>query len=64
MARMVVVYRGPVDEEAFERHYFDIHVHLAKKLPGFRRYDESRGRSFRLAELATRSWSLRCTSTI
>jgi uncharacterized protein (TIGR02118 family) len=43
MARMLVVYRTPSDPEAFDRHYFEIHVPLAKKLPGLRRYDVSRG---------------------
>ena len=43
MARMVVVYRTPADPAAFDRHYFDIHIPLARKLPGLRRYDISRG---------------------
>jgi uncharacterized protein (TIGR02118 family) len=43
MARMVVIYRTPKDVEAFDRHYFDIHVPLAKKLPGLRKYEISRG---------------------
>jgi len=43
MARMVVIYRTPKDVEAFDRHYFEIHVPLAKKLPGLRRYEISDG---------------------
>jgi uncharacterized protein (TIGR02118 family) len=43
MARMVVIYRTPKDVEAFDRHYFDIHVPLAKKMPGLRKYEISRG---------------------
>jgi len=43
MARMVVIYRTPKDVEAFDRHYFEIHVPLAKKLPGLRRYEISYG---------------------
>jgi uncharacterized protein (TIGR02118 family) len=43
MARMVVVYKRPKDVEAFERHYFEKHVPLAKKLPGIRKYEVSRG---------------------
>jgi uncharacterized protein (TIGR02118 family) len=43
MARMVVIYRTPKNVEAFDRHYFDIHVPLAKKLPGLRKYELSRG---------------------
>jgi uncharacterized protein (TIGR02118 family) len=40
---MVVVYRTPKHVEAFDHHYFDIHVPLAKKLPGLRKYEISDG---------------------
>ena len=43
MARMLVIYRTPEDVEAFDRHYFGIHVPLAKTLPGLRRYEISDG---------------------
>lgn len=43
MARMVVIYPMPKDIEAFDRHYFEIHVPLAKKLPGLRKYEVSAG---------------------
>ena len=43
MARMVVIYRTPENVEAFDRHYFDIHVPLAKKLPGLGKYEVSDG---------------------
>lgn len=43
MARMVVIYRTPNDPEAFDRHYFETHIPLAKKLPGLRKYEISRG---------------------
>lgn len=49
MAKMVVIYKKPADPEAFNRHYFDIHAPLAKKLPGLRRYDVSRGDVVNLA---------------
>ncbi|WP_244672882.1 EthD family reductase [Mesorhizobium sp. 131-2-1] len=42
MAKMLVIYKTPADPEAFDRHYFEVHVPLAKKLPGLRRYDISR----------------------
>ena len=42
MARMVVIYRTPKDPEAFDTHYFDVHVPLAKRLPGLRKYEVSR----------------------
>jgi uncharacterized protein (TIGR02118 family) len=43
MAKMVVIYSMPKDSTAFDRHYFDIHVPLAKKLAGLRKYQVSRG---------------------
>ena len=43
MARMLVIYRMPPHVEAFDRHYFDVHVPLAKKLPGLRKYEVSEG---------------------
>lgn len=43
MARMVVIYKKPADPDAFERHYFETHIPLVKKIPGFKRYEISRG---------------------
>ena len=43
MARMVVIYKTPEDPKAFDQHYFDVHIPMAKKLPGLRSYDVSRG---------------------
>jgi uncharacterized protein (TIGR02118 family) len=43
MIRLTVLYGQPDDTEAFERHYRDVHIPLAKKLPGLRRYTISRG---------------------
>jgi uncharacterized protein (TIGR02118 family) len=40
---MIVVYRTPKDPEAFHRHYFEVHVPLAKQLPGLRDYQASKG---------------------
>lgn len=45
MVRFLVLYGEPTDREAFERHYFDVHVPLAKQLPGLRRYTVSRNPS-------------------
>ena len=44
MARMLVIYRTPKDVDSFDRHYFGIHVPLAKKIPGLRKYEVSEGR--------------------
>ena len=43
MAGMVVIYRRPADVKAFEKHYFETHIPLAKKIPGLRKYEVSRG---------------------
>ena len=39
---MLVIYRTPADPAAFDAHYFDVHVPLAKKLPGLRSYQVSK----------------------
>ena len=41
-ARMVVIYKRPADPQAFDAHYFGVHIPLAKTLPGLRRYEVSR----------------------
>jgi len=43
MAKMVVIYKHPANPEAFDVHYFGVHIPLAKKLPGLRTYEVSRG---------------------
>ncbi len=40
-ARFVVMYDTPSDVDAFERHYNDVHIPLAKQYPGLRRYTRS-----------------------
>ena len=41
MARFVVMCDTPSDIEVFERHYREVHILLAKQLPGLRRYTVS-----------------------
>lgn len=41
MAHMIVIYRTPKDRESFDKHYFEVHVPMAKKLPGLRKYEVS-----------------------
>jgi uncharacterized protein (TIGR02118 family) len=43
MAQLVVMYKTPHDAAAFDKHYFDKHVALAKKIPGVRSYEVSQG---------------------
>lgn len=41
-ATFIVVYSTPTDVEAFEHHYRQVHLPLAKALPGLRRYSVAR----------------------
>jgi len=43
MAQLVVMYRTPKDPAAFDRYYFASHVPIAKKIPGLRKYEVSKG---------------------
>ena len=45
MVRFLVLYEQPTDVQAFEKHYFEVHVPMAKQLPGLRRYSVSRNPS-------------------
>lgn len=42
VVRFLVVYEMPADPAAFDLHYRNVHIPLAKKLPGLRRYTISR----------------------
>lgn len=42
MVRMLVLYNHPEDPAAFDRHYDEIHIPLAKRMPGLVRYTVSR----------------------
>jgi len=43
MAQLVVMYKTPRDAAAFDKHYFEKHVPIAKKIAGVRKYEVSRG---------------------
>ena len=43
MAHLVVLYKTPKDAATFDRHYFETHIPLAKKIPGLRKYEVSQG---------------------
>jgi len=43
MAQMIVIYRALKNPSAFDRHYFQAHVPLARQLPGLRSCEISRG---------------------
>lgn len=42
MAQMTVIYRTPADPAAFDKHYFEVHIPLAKKLPHLIKYEISK----------------------
>ena len=42
-ARLFAIYRQPADPAAFDAYYFGTHVPLAKRIPGLRRYEVTRG---------------------
>ena len=42
MAQLVVMYKTPKDTAAFDKHYYEIHIPLAKKIPGLRKYEVSK----------------------
>ena len=43
MAQLVVMYKTPADAAAFDKHYFEKHVPIAKRIPGIRKYTVSQG---------------------
>ena len=43
MAKLIALYKQPANVAAFDSHYFDKHVPIAKKVPGLRRYEVSTG---------------------
>ena len=43
MAQLLVIYKTPKDTAAFDKHYSEKHIPLAKKIPGLRKYEVSRG---------------------
>ena len=43
MAKVIAMYRKPADAAAFERYYFATHVPIARRIPGLRGYEVTRG---------------------
>jgi uncharacterized protein (TIGR02118 family) len=43
MAKLIVLYKTPKDAAAFDKHYSEVHIPLAKKIPGLRKYEISQG---------------------
>jgi uncharacterized protein (TIGR02118 family) len=43
MAHVVVMYKTPKDAAAFDKYYAETHIPIAKKMPGLRKFEVSRG---------------------
>ena len=43
MATLLVLYKTPKDPAAFDKHYVETHIPIAKKIPGLRSYAVSKG---------------------
>ena len=43
MAKIVVLYKKPKNADAFDKYYASTHIPLAKKIPGLKKYDISKG---------------------
>lgn len=39
MVKLTVLYKKPADPQEFDRHYMEIHIPIASKMPGLRRYE-------------------------
>jgi uncharacterized protein (TIGR02118 family) len=42
MTKLIALYKQPDDVESFEKHYFEIHIPLVKKIPGLRKCEVTR----------------------
>lgn len=42
MVKLVALYRKPADVGAFEKHYFEVHTPLVRKMPGLRELEITR----------------------
>ncbi len=63
MARLVVTYKTPKDAGGFDAYYFNTHVPIAKKIPGLRKYEISKGPVRTPTGHRGCTWSRRCIST-
>lgn len=39
MVKLIALYAKPADTAAFDKHYFEVHLPLAKKTPGLRKIE-------------------------
>lgn len=38
-ARLIALFRRPEDPDAFDRHYWDVHIPIVREMPGLRRIE-------------------------
>jgi uncharacterized protein (TIGR02118 family) len=43
LAKVFLRYKAPADAATFDRYYRDVHVPIAKRIPGLRAYEVTRG---------------------
>lgn len=43
MVKLIAFYKQPENKEAFDEHYFNVHVPLTEKIPGLRKMKVTRG---------------------
>jgi len=43
MAKVIAMYKRPIDAAAFDRYYHATHVPIARKIPGLRHYEVTSG---------------------
>lgn len=43
MAKVLAMYKRPVDPAAFDRYYYATHLPIARKIPGLRHYEVTAG---------------------
>jgi len=64
MALLVVMYKTPHDAAAFDKHYFEKHIPLPKKIPGLRKMrSQPQAPWRRLRDRPTITWWHSCTTT-
>ena len=39
MTKLIALYRMPVDAASFDKHYYDVHLPLIRKIPGIRKLE-------------------------
>ena len=39
MTKLIALYRKPADATLFDKHYFDVHIPLIRKMPGLRKLE-------------------------